>query len=169
MRELFARARSNAWLTPGERALLKLFEGLLCAGLVAALPVAAGALGHAGVQWSDVGRTALAAGTVAALLALAKYLKAHGDPVLGDTLGAVASDLTPAVSPVGAGSKDAVMAGAVSPSAPLLARRGEPESSPAGGLSDASAGDGSAPESAPVPVGPAQPETVAAGEAQRTA
>lgn len=137
MRDLYARARANVTLTPGERALLKLLEGLLCAGVVAALPIVAGALGHAGVQWSDVGRTALAAGSVAALLALAKYLKAHGDPALGDSLAALAGDLTSSGSaPVREGS--AKVAGT--------------------GLSDASAGDGSVPESAPVPVLPAQPE-----------
>lgn len=56
MRDLYARAHTNLSLTPGERALLKLIEGLLCAGLVAALPLVAGALGHAGIQWGEVGR-----------------------------------------------------------------------------------------------------------------
>jgi hypothetical protein len=59
--------------------------------------VVAGALGRGGVNWADAGRTALAAATVAVLLALAKYLKAHGDPQRGatlDTLGAEVADRT---------------------------------------------------------------------------
>ena len=80
---LFARARARAPLTPGERALLRLIEGLACAALVAALPVVAGALGHGPVRWDDVGRAALAAAAVAVLLALAKYARAQGDPALG--------------------------------------------------------------------------------------
>lgn len=80
MARLFAQARNHALLAPGERALLKLIEGLACAALVAALPIVASALGHGGVNWSDVGRTALAAGATAALMALIKYCKAWGDP-----------------------------------------------------------------------------------------
>ena len=80
---LFARARARAPLTPGERALLRLIEGLACAALVAALPVVANALGHGAVRWDDVGRAALAAAGVAVLLALAKYARAQGDPALG--------------------------------------------------------------------------------------
>src|SRR5581483_5140306 len=94
---LFARARQYAPLSPGQRALLKLAEGLLCAALVAALPVVAEALSRGDVSWADAGRTALAAATVAVLLALAKYLKAHGDPQLGatlDTLGTEVADRT---------------------------------------------------------------------------
>jgi hypothetical protein len=79
---LWRRARAYATLTPGERALLRLAEGLLCAGLVAALPVIADALGRQPINWSDLGRAALAAATTAALLALNKYLRAHGDPPL---------------------------------------------------------------------------------------
>lgn len=77
---LLQRARTYAGLTPGERALLRLGEGLLCAGIVAALPIVAQALGQQTVNWSDVGRAALAAVATAILLALNKYLRAHGDP-----------------------------------------------------------------------------------------
>lgn len=79
---LWRRALSHASLTPGERALLRLAEGLICAGLVAALPIVAEALGQQSVNWSDVGRAALAAAATAALLALNKYVRAHGDPAL---------------------------------------------------------------------------------------
>lgn len=77
---LWRRALAHAALTPGERALLRLAEGLFCAGLVAALPIIAEALGQQSVNWSDVGRAALAAAATAALLALNKYVRAHGDP-----------------------------------------------------------------------------------------
>lgn len=79
---LWRRALAHASLTPGERALLRLAEGLFCAGLVAALPVVAEALGQQSVNWSDVGRAALAAAATAALLALNKYVRAHGEPAL---------------------------------------------------------------------------------------
>lgn len=79
---LWRRARAYAALTPGERALLRLAEGLLCAGLVAALPIVADALGHQPINWGDLGRAALAAAATAMLLALNKYLRAHGDPPL---------------------------------------------------------------------------------------
>lgn len=82
MGQVFTKARSYAPLAPAERALLKLIEGLICAALVAALPILADALGRGAVNWSDVGRAALAAGATAALLALLKYCKAHGDPPL---------------------------------------------------------------------------------------
>lgn len=90
---LLARARAYAPLTPGERALLRLIEGLACAALVAALPVVADALGHGPVRWDDVARTALAAAAVAVLLALAKYAHAQGDPALGTALEEVATAL----------------------------------------------------------------------------
>ena len=77
---LFQRARARVALTPGERALLRLLEGLLCAALVAAAPIIAQALGQQSVNWSDVGRAALAAGATAILLALTKYARAQGDP-----------------------------------------------------------------------------------------
>lgn len=91
---LFARAGAYAHLTPGERALLKLIEGLACAGLVAALPIVAGALTSSGaVNWADVGRAALAAAAVAVLLAIAKYAKAHGDPPIGPAVAQAATDV----------------------------------------------------------------------------
>lgn len=93
MGELWRRARRHEPLTPGERAFLRLIEGLVCAALVATLPVVADALGSAGVNWTDVGRAALAAAAVAVLLALAKYARAQGDPALGDALGAMSGVL----------------------------------------------------------------------------
>ncbi|MGH2484647.1 MAG: hypothetical protein ACRDHE_01415 [Ktedonobacterales bacterium] len=121
MRNLFARARANVTLSPGERALLKLIEGLLCAVVVAALPALAGALGHNGVLWSDVARTALAAGAVAVLLALAKYAKAHGDPALGDALAKGAAGLSDAAAGDGSPGTAAVPAQTTATPTPVTA------------------------------------------------
>ena len=58
---LIQRARAGMALTPAERALLRLLEGLLCAALVAAAPIIAQALSQQSVNWGDVARAALAA------------------------------------------------------------------------------------------------------------
>lgn len=79
-RNLFARAAQRETLTPAERALLRLGEGLAATALVAALPIVAQALSQGGVNFGDVARTALAAAAVAVLLALVKYARAFGDP-----------------------------------------------------------------------------------------
>ncbi len=100
MSSLLRRARAYASLTPGERALLKLLEGLACAALVAALPTISTALATGSVNWAGVARTALAASTVAVLLALAKYAKAHADPALGAAPDTAATALhTPSTAP----------------------------------------------------------------------
>ncbi len=96
MTALFSRARAYLPLSPAERAILKLVEGLLCVGVVAALPVVADALGRQSVNWSDVSHTALAAASVAVLLALAKYAKAQGAPALATTLHTAAAGLSTA-------------------------------------------------------------------------
>ncbi len=93
MCDLLQRAKQYQSLTPSERALLRLIEGLVCAALVTALLVVADALGSATINWADVGRAALAAACVAVLLALAKYTKAHGDPALGDALGEIGNEI----------------------------------------------------------------------------
>jgi len=85
MVNLYARAAQRQALTPAERALLRLLEGLLCTTLVAALPVVAQALSRGAVNWDDVGRAALAAAAVAVLLALTNYARAQGDPPLNDS------------------------------------------------------------------------------------
>lgn len=83
---VFQRAAMYHPLSPVERALLRLVEGLVCTALVAALPLVADALAAGAVNWGQVGRAALAAGAVAVLLALSKYARAQGDPALGDAL-----------------------------------------------------------------------------------
>ena len=94
---LFARARAYTNLTPAERALLKLVEGLICAALVAALPIVAQALGRGGVDWSAIARAALAAASVAVLMALTKYARAQSDPTLPSALASAGADLANAI------------------------------------------------------------------------
>lgn len=76
---LFQKAGKGLNLTPGERAVLKLVEGFLIAGFVAALPVVAELLGHQGITWQVVAQAAAGAFATAFLLAIAKYYKAKGD------------------------------------------------------------------------------------------
>lgn len=80
---IFQKAQQGLNLTPGQRAFLKLLEGLGVAFLVAATPVVADALSsHGTVVWSDALRTALATGAVAVILSIIKYAKAQGDSPL---------------------------------------------------------------------------------------
>ena len=90
---VFAKARAHESLTPAQRAFLKLVEGFIIAGVVAALPVLSLALGQADVNWAVVGRVALGTFATAALMAAVKYLKAQGDPPLADALTTVAGDV----------------------------------------------------------------------------
>ncbi|HEY7779702.1 MAG TPA: hypothetical protein VIC85_05775, partial [Ktedonobacterales bacterium] len=92
MRSILARARAYETLTPGERALLRLVEGLASVALVGALTAGAQYLGAAhgaslgAVDWAGVARVCAAGGVVALLMAVAKYCKAQGDPALGDAI-----------------------------------------------------------------------------------
>jgi hypothetical protein len=90
---LFARAARYASLTPAERAMLRLVEGLAYVALIGAVTACAQYLSaHPGaspaVDWQPVLRACAAGAAVAALMALAKYFKAHGDPALGNVLAA---------------------------------------------------------------------------------
>ena len=87
---LARRARAYQSLTPTERALLRLLEGLAYVALVGGITDAAQYLatpaGAGGaIDWAAVGRVCLAGATVATLMALAKYFKAHSDPALTGT------------------------------------------------------------------------------------
>src|SRR5258706_7739550 len=88
---VFAKARAHESLTPTQRAFLKLVEGFIIAGVVAALPVLSLALGEDSINWAGVGRVALGTFATAALMAAVKYLKAQGDPPLADALTTVAT------------------------------------------------------------------------------
>ena len=83
---LFARSRAQLNLSPGERAFLKLIEGFVVAGVVAALPIVAQLLAQQSVNWADVARLAGGTFAVAALMAAAKYYKAQGDIPLEETI-----------------------------------------------------------------------------------
>ncbi|HLZ24407.1 MAG TPA: hypothetical protein VKQ30_20020 [Ktedonobacterales bacterium] len=114
---VFAQARNNLNLTPGQRAFLKLVEGFIVAGIVAALPAISQALAAQSINWSQIVRTAAATFSVAALLAVTKYLKAQNDPPLATVATTVAQaavsdiprwagipsfDVVPAVASAGA-------------------------------------------------------------------
>ncbi|GAC1448157.1 MAG: hypothetical protein PVSMB4_04860 [Ktedonobacterales bacterium] len=90
---MFARARRYASLTPAERALLRLLEGLALVALMGAATAGTQYLasqpggGSAAIDWPGIARVCVAGGAVAVLMALTKYFKAHGDPALADALG----------------------------------------------------------------------------------
>lgn len=96
---IFTRARTYATLTPGERALLRLLEGLGAVALLRAATACAQYLGSqpgaglGAVDWPAIVRVCVAGAAVAVLLALAKYFKAHGDPVLADALAQVGAEV----------------------------------------------------------------------------
>ena len=104
MRNLYSRAANYQSLTPFERALLRLVEGLVCTALVAALPIVANALASTSIDWGNVLRAALAAGAVAVLLALVKYARAHADPVLAGALDELMAALSADVASTSANS-----------------------------------------------------------------
>ena len=108
MANIWTRARRYEQLTPGERAALRLIEGLIYVALVGAATAGAQYLASpAGAQylarpagsglgvidWATVVRVCIAGAAVALLMALAKYFKAHGDPALGDALGALSAQI----------------------------------------------------------------------------
>ena len=110
MLDIFARARSYQSLTPAERAFLRLLEGLASVALVGAATAAAQYLSSpAGASlgsfdWPLIARVCVAGAAVAVLMAVAKYFKAHGDPALADTLGALATRLASEAGASGASS-----------------------------------------------------------------
>jgi len=93
MFSLFARARAQLNLSPGERAALKLVEGYVLAGAVAALPVVSQLLAQQTIVWAHVLRLAGGTFAVATLMAVSKYYKAQGDVPLEETVSAVADHI----------------------------------------------------------------------------
>ena len=93
---IFAQAAAGKPLTPAQRATLKLIEGFFLAGLVAAVQVFAQYLSPDGyIDWPNVIHTAAIAGAVATLMAIAKYYKSHGDPLLATVATTAAQSLEP--------------------------------------------------------------------------
>lgn len=80
---IFAQAANNQPLTPAQRAFLKLVEGFFMTAFVAAVQTFAQYSSDGYIDWPNVTHTALIAGAVAFLLAVAKYYKSHGDPLIG--------------------------------------------------------------------------------------
>jgi hypothetical protein len=95
MLDILTRAQRYQSLTPAERALLRLLEGLAAVALVGAATAGAqylsSPLGASALDWPLIARVCAAGAAVAVLMALAKYFKAHGDPTLADALGALAA------------------------------------------------------------------------------
>ena len=99
MTQLVRRARAYQPLSPAERALLRLLEGLASVALIGAATAAAqylaGPTGLGGiVNWGIVAHVCAAGAAVAVLMALAKYFKAHGDPTLAAALDALGARIT---------------------------------------------------------------------------
>lgn len=82
MFSLFAQSRAGANLSPGQRALLKLIQGFVIAGIVAAWPVISQALAQQTIDWPQLLRNAGYAFAVAFFMAIYKYCSAQGDPPL---------------------------------------------------------------------------------------
>lgn len=97
MLDLIGRAIHHEALTPSERAFLKLIQGFIITGIVAALSVLVDAL-TGDNQAITTATIWLVVGTFihAVLVAVAKYLSAQNDPVLQDA-GTVVSDIANAV------------------------------------------------------------------------
>lgn len=85
---LFARARLNLNLTPAERALLRLLEGMLIGAVVAGAQAVLPLLNDAAlaapenIAWGSALHTFMAAFVAALILAARKYLAAQADPAL---------------------------------------------------------------------------------------
>jgi len=85
MFSLLARARLYANLTPGERALIKIIEGMIVsailAGLVAAFPLLS-TQDVAAIKWPAVLSVFVAAAFKTLYDGVSKYWKSFGDPPL---------------------------------------------------------------------------------------
>ena len=79
---LLQKSNAHLNLTPGERALLKLGESFILAGLVAALPLVTDALSRQNVNWNTEVPIIVSAFSVAVIAALTKYVREHADPPL---------------------------------------------------------------------------------------
>src|SRR5260370_22354707 len=97
MANIWTRARRYEQLTPGERAALRLIEGLIYVALVGAATAGAQYLaspagaqylaspagsGPGVIDWATVGRVCIAGPAGARLVALAKYFKTPSHPTL---------------------------------------------------------------------------------------
>src|SRR5260370_10395753 len=97
MANIWTRARRYEQLTPGERAALRLIEGLIYVALVGAATAGAQYLaspagsGLGAIDWATVARVCIAGAAGALFMALAQDLKAHGHPALGDALRALSA------------------------------------------------------------------------------
>lgn len=90
---IFSRARQNLSLTPAERSLLKLLEGLVITAVVAICTQVSALATTGGLDFNHQTLLLLAGSGVAAVLtALHKLSSASGDPLLAAVVGAVESE-----------------------------------------------------------------------------
>src|SRR5260221_8592327 len=90
---IFSKARAGLNLTPAERALVKLVQGWIIAGLISAAVTFITAVSHPRPDWANVLRVSAGAFAVAALIAAHKYSTAHLDPPLAAAVDAAAPRL----------------------------------------------------------------------------
>ncbi|HET9109688.1 MAG TPA: hypothetical protein VFN78_02570 [Ktedonobacterales bacterium] len=92
---LFSRARANLALTPSERALLKLAQGLLITFVVAVCTQVSALASTGGLDLTNHNTLLLlaGAGVAAVLAALHKLSSAAGDPLLSAVVSAVESEV----------------------------------------------------------------------------
>ena len=91
---VFQRAHAGLNLTPQERAFLKLVEGLVWTGLVAAVGVLANLLASGAFAFNQATLIAIGSAAVVAILnSVHKLSSASGDPLLSAVVGAVESEV----------------------------------------------------------------------------
>lgn len=91
---IFSRARQNLALTPAERSLLKLLQGLVITFVVAICTQVSALAATGGLSFDHNTLLLLAGSGVAAVLtALHKLSSASGDPLLAAVVGAVESEV----------------------------------------------------------------------------
>ena len=79
---IFDRAARGVWLSPFERAALRLLEGIAVSALVAGLTAVVPYLAGSSIDWTKVAQVFVATAISAMLLSLLKYAKAFGDQPL---------------------------------------------------------------------------------------
>lgn len=114
---IFQRAHAGLNLSPEERAFLKLVQGFVITGLVAALGTLATVVSN-GATLHDAVIATIVAFAVGVILAAAKYFSANGQAPLATVLQGVADSIehqfepTPLKRPISGGSNDAPPDGA---------------------------------------------------------
>jgi hypothetical protein len=88
---VFAKAQAGAWLSPGQRAFLKVVDGWVAAGAFSALLFVFQLLGTGSINWAQDWRPIVGAFLVATALAAKKYFTAQGDTQMANVAGQAAA------------------------------------------------------------------------------